>query len=81
VPSPCRGALEDPAEALVDSWESALTSGRVPDPQLAEAAAGAVARYSAFARLYPVCRPSALTLKERVDRLRGSSPTQENTHR
>jgi len=41
------------------------------DPKIADAAAAAVARVSAFAKLYPVCRPSALVLDGRLDRLRG----------
>jgi tetratricopeptide (TPR) repeat protein len=73
VPSPCRGALEDPAEVLLEAWESALGAGRTADAGLTDAAAAAVARVTQFARLYPVCRPSALVLQARADRLRSDA--------
>ena len=71
VPSPCRGAFEDPAEVLLDAWESAAAQRRVHDAPLTAAAEAAVARLEKFAGLYPVCRPSALVLHGRADRLRG----------
>ena len=71
VPSPCRGALEDPAEVLVDMWEQAIKSGDAA-ADVAAAAMTAVARVAQFAKLYLVCRPSALILQGRTDRLRGS---------
>jgi hypothetical protein len=71
VPSPCRGALEDPAEVLVEAWESAVKTNGA-EPRIVEAAGAAVTRATRFAKLYPVCRPSALVLAGRVDRLRGA---------
>ena len=71
VPSPCRGALEDPAEALVEVWESALKHGE-HDADIASATQAAASRVAQFAKLYPVCRPSALVLDGRVERLRGN---------
>ena len=70
VPSPCRGALEDPAEVLVEAWESAVRRGE-HDAAIATAAQAAATRVAEFAKLYPVCRPSALMLDGRVARLRG----------
>ncbi len=72
VPSPCRGALEDPAEVLVEAWESAVKRGE-RDAAIEEAARAAVTRVTQFARLYPVCRPSALVLDGRTERLRGDA--------
>ena len=72
VPSPCRGALEDPAEALVEVWESTVKRG---EHDADDRGGGAVPRRPAstrFAKLYPVCRPSALVLDGRVERLRGN---------
>ena len=72
VPSPCRGALEDPAEVLVEAWESAVKRGE-RDAAIEEAARAAVTHATQFARLYPVCRPSALVLDGRTERLRGDA--------
>jgi ATP/maltotriose-dependent transcriptional regulator MalT len=50
VPSPCRGALEDPAEALVEVWESALKRGE-HDADIASATQAAASRVAQFAKL------------------------------
>jgi Protein kinase domain/AAA ATPase domain len=73
VPSPCRGALEDPAEALVTVWERSVASGRGDIEALARDAGAAVTRVARFARLHPVVRPSALVLDARADFLRGEA--------
>lgn len=73
VPAPCRGALEDPAEALVSAWESAVAADCVPDAALVTATRLAVARVVRFAKLHAVCRPSALIVDARVDFLDGQA--------
>jgi tetratricopeptide (TPR) repeat protein len=71
VPSPCRGAIEDPALALLDAWSEAAQSGRGPTGILREATAGALRRAHRFARLHPVCRPAALVIAGRGELLAG----------
>jgi hypothetical protein len=57
---------------LVDMWESAMKHGD-NHADIAPAAQAAASRFAQFAKLYPVCRPSALVLEGRVERLRGNS--------